>query len=359
MTFECRLQGEFDKILTVVDDKILSADPYIKKVSKSFINEPDYRSVAIVYNRKNTYGSVDINLVQVQTGSDINISVNTSADSVSDFNENDFINNIKSTVNIYALRSANEDVSETENKLEPLIVLISREYALYKDELLKSTYEHAGENIRGSSDEEQPRIIRRIKDALEKLGVKLNYRYSFVFAIYGFCVMMMTVTILFYTIELMVSSDYKLSGLEYVVFVAVLVVFLFGLMTVLGPAQKLFYKKMWNDEIYKFRGWYYEDANSTHYRVIRSESYNKMFLYENSMKIYLQGKLISLGYENMECIFETENWFVVMVDDNDIFSFAKCYMNAQEEELVRKILTPYYERRYKQVESEDSLFKDM
>ncbi len=359
MTFECRLQGEFDKILTVIDDKILSADPYVKKVSKSFVNEPDNRSVVIVYTRKNTYGSADINLAQIQTGSDINISVTISEGAVGDFNINNFINSIKRAVSIYDTCSVNDAAPQTKDKSEPLIVLTSREYALCKKELIKSTFEHAGENTRGRGDEDKPRIIRRIKDVLTKIGIKTDYRYNVLLAIYGFFAMMMTGPMLFYAVDDILNPDYKLSGLNFLVVIAVLSVFLFGLMIVLGPAQKLVFKKIWNEDMYKFRGWHYEHTNNTYYRVVRSDSYNQMQLYENSMKIYLQDQLVSLGYENMECIFETENWFVVMVDDNDIFSFAKYYMSSEEEELVRKILTPYYERRYKPVESEDTLFKDM
>lgn len=357
MTFECRVQGEFDKVLAAVEDRILSTAEDIKKIGESSAIESGYRSVVRVYNRKAARSRVDVNLILVQTGSKINISVTTSVGSGSDFDEEDFINNIKRAVNNYASLSIKEEVSEVGDESEPLIILTSREYSLYKDELFKSTFDHAGENTKSSNNKWEPGFIREIKDALAKKGINTNHRYSYLLGIYGLFPMIMGGGLLFLIINGIISWGYEFSVQGFLVFFVALSLFLFGLVLVLGPTQTLVFRRFWNSDTSKYRGWSATGIQNSN--GIRLDAYSQMLLYENNMKIYLQGKLVSFDYDNMECIFETENWFVIMVEDRDIFTFAKCDISESEEELVRKILTPYYERRYKIVESEDSLFKDM
>lgn len=361
MTFECRVQGEFDKVLAIVEDRVLSTAEDIKQIGESSAIEPDYRSVVRVYNRNTTDSRVDVNLILVQTGSDITISMTTSVSSGSDFDEDGFIDSIRNVIDNYTANSVKEDEAETKEKAEPLILLTSRAYTEHKDELLKGTYEHAGEHSLESRDRWVPGFCRKIEDALKERGVKIKNRYNYVLGAIGLFPAVMGGWLLVLACKNMISLGHEFFGLWLSSFIRSLIIFLPGFVLVFGPTQALISRRLWNKEILKFRGWHGNGIrnDSSNYRITNSSGYNQMLLYDKHLEIYLNNKLMRFGYENMECIFETENWFVVMVDDNDIFSFAKCDISAEEEELVRKILTPYYERGYKIVESEDSLFKDM
>ena len=75
---------------------------------------------------------------------------------------------------------------------------------------------------------------------------------------------------------------------------------------------------------------------------------NEIILHDKQAELCRGRKIVKNNYEILECIFETENLFVIMVEDRDIFAFAKCDMSSSEEKRVREILEPYYERGYKE-----------
>ena len=91
------------------------------------------------------------------------------------------------------------------------------------------------------------------------------------------------------------------------------------------------------------------------------KSINEMILHDEQAELCRGRKIVKNNYEILECIFETENLFVIMVEDRDIFAFAKCDMSSSVEKRVRKILEPYYERGYKREPkySPDQLFSNM
>lgn len=135
-----------------------------------------------------------------------------------------------------------------------------------------------------------------------------------------------------------------------------------GVSFILKPTQKMYQKWDWKRSKTRFR-YKWGDLSVTGHTLDNGtegiKNVNEMILYDKYAQFYSQGTANTLNYEYMECIFETNNLFVVMVRNNDIYSFQKCDMTYEEQEMVRKILTPYYERGYKPEVSTNQLFRDM
>ena len=118
-----------------------------------------------------------------------------------------------------------------------------------------------------------------------------------------------------------------------------------GVLYILKPTQKLF-RKMDSG----LEGWHFiysypiapVDAGIFDQNNNDINKTNEMILYNSRAKFYMAGEITVLEYADMEGIFETENFFVIMVRSDCIYSFQKCDMRQEVEQQVREILSPYY-----------------
>ncbi len=138
-------------------------------------------------------------------------------------------------------------------------------------------------------------------------------------------------------------NDYELFLIlsSVLFFVAILV----GVLYILKPTQILFHKKDW--ELDEKRFIYAQPVAPVISCIFAQDNKNvektdEMILYNNKAQFYFGEEVISLTYSEMEGIFETENFFVVMIRNNYIYSFQKCDMRQEVEQQVRKVLSPYY-----------------
>ena len=74
------------------------------------------------------------------------------------------------------------------------------------------------------------------------------------------------------------------------------------------------------------------------------ERKNGVVLNSESIEFYYKTGLRSVNYKDCASIFETDNLFVIMIQNNCIASFQKCNMTSSQQACVREWFSPYYKK---------------
>lgn len=378
---ECELQGNFDDILFDIERSLM-----VDEEAASDFRFENSRCVVRTY-------STGVNITLFQAGEVIKLIAVRTDDSLSGaftintFGEDIYLDTIKNAVEKYQNGEAvsredadinikEPDVGVDEKELDVSvdekepdvsadekepdvsvdekeaqgIVLNSEKYSQYKEEILKSTFEHCSDTrtrLLGNDREERkvPKLICcfiKGMDELKEDSIWKTYDYKLgkvgiVTAAIGW--------VLFSLFSKGIIGEFNIALVGIYLFVAFCVcVIILGIAFVLPPTQRMLERYEWRDVKNKFRGWTFDHLGINNLKV-KDTKINKsteVVLYDNKLEFFSGGKVITAPYEDLECIFETENCFIIMVKDRDIFCFAKQNLKAGEEELVRTILTPYY-----------------
>lgn len=71
---------------------------------------------------------------------------------------------------------------------------------------------------------------------------------------------------------------------------------------------------------------------------------NEVVLYEDYLEFYYDTGMKKVYYSDCVSVFETENFFVIMVQNNYIVSIQKNDMTKEQQDWVRESLSPYYKK---------------
>lgn len=389
---ECELKGDFDRILYDVESAVMNSGGIVNREEVSDANLDNNRCAVRAY-------SVGVNLTLVQSGSSIRlVAVHTdnsytgAALGVDTYGENLYLDAIRGAVEKYradgreAAISTREDFVSKKN-VEPVIIPTAEKPAKKeiklscgclqknKKELHKSTIKYCSDVLcRPLSDElsrpmSNTKVGRRTRQktiALTSIARKLesifkSKDYDYEMMVNGFYNIFMGIVSL---VVLNIVINYLASRLEkyahsltrseeywfdLILFLGVGVFFVvkmfLGVLYIFKPTQKLFQRMDWSLDETRFK--YSEPIAPVGLGIFDQNNKdikktNEMILYNNRAKFYLGGAVTVLEYVDMEGIFETENFFVVMIRNDCIYSFQKCDMRQEVEQQVREILSPYY-----------------
>lgn len=275
----------------------------------------------------------------------------------------------------------NEDNFEAEDSVKPVsgILLAAERHPEYEKELMKCTFKHCRDtrckafmwretDNKISKFEWKKRNIN-LKDIFEmwrevRSNKEINYDYGMRLA--GIILVVIGAFLAIYASDCLIGIMHiNISNILFLLFNIILLLaanaaIILGVLFSIKTTQVFFECLEWRLKITKFRQWkenkYILNADGTGIKNI-----NEMILHDRQAEFCLGRKIIKINYEKLECIFETENLFVIMVGDRDIFAFAKCDMSRDTERIVREILKPYYERGYKEAQkyTPNQLFNNM
>lgn len=230
-----------------------------------------------------------------------------------------------------------------------------------KDELYKSSYEHSSDTRynpisyemsraryrrRTSGKKLMDKFLLKIAKTMESKAKDTSYDYEMLVRgcsniVFGVVISGAYLVGVHFLNELIITNAY----ISLFIFAIAVVFICYGISYIIKPTQMIYRKFMWSWCVDKFVC-YQEDTlivrgilDKTSQDVEKS---NEMILYDNHAKFYMSGNIVEWDYKSMECIYETDNMFVVMVQSNYICSFPKCDMSSKTEEKVRAILSPYY-----------------
>lgn len=164
-----------------------------------------------------------------------------------------------------------------------------------KEELLDSTFNHSTETVRKDT---------RMDWLLTAIGV---------FAIVCFGIMLY---------QCIRYNSFAL--MNYICFVCYAII---AVLFIPKPMQCFLSKMGWRTNLSKF--------------AATSDKNGDVTLHDEKAEFTIGKKTVSVSYKYMEAIFETVNYFVLMVESKRILTFAKADLSDEQIDGVRKILADY------------------
>ncbi len=324
-------------------------------------NSDDIKTSEANYNINDTKISSDN--YETEANKDIN------SLEISNDEKNDELNNEKCLIKLNDDTKAgtlNNELKAEDIKLDnatgeaiKLVCKCDKEYII---ELYKSTFEHIKKDLwnpLGESAEKEYYVkstywwrnntyVCRIVEKLEAVFTINNFDY------YTMCRGVFCIVI--GTIMAMIGAQIKFEyiGLDYLFFyLCAQVIRLFmiyqafrGVMYILPISQKWYRIFEWSfSNRFVFRrklvpvgGSYMPDGSKGITKT------NEMILYDQHVKFYFETRIKTIHYSDCVNVFETENFFVIMVQNNYILSFQKSDISLEQQDLIRERFSPYYKK---------------
>ncbi len=176
-----------------------------------------------------------------------------------------------------------------------------------KEELLDSTFNHSTETVRKDT---------RIDWLLTAIGV---------FAVICFGIMLY---------QCIRYNNFTITN--YICFVCYAII---AILFIPKPMQCFISKMGWKMELGKFAA----SSNKT----------KEVTLHDEKAEFAIGKKVVSVSYKYMEAIFETVNYYVLMVESKKIFTFAKVDLNDEQTDYIKTVLGDYLSDKNSSEENSD------
>lgn len=259
------------------------------------------------------------------------------------------------------------------------LLLESKCYMEHLGELHNSTYENAGNVLLRPFSHERRKVKRLSSYWYGVWEREENKVYDDELKLMGIMELVIGIIIVVFMVsffdDMLNSENGNMSSIVWMILSMAVIVLgilamVIGGLKIYRPTQEKYLRKCWADS----RNLRYSRFRHKLCEVIKEYpkveeiviiSVTQIFLYQGAADFLphpasgMPRQKITVNYEYMECIYETKNLFVVMVKDEDIFSFPKCDMSLEEQEKLRSLLSPYYKRGYKPEALPNQLFRDM
>ncbi len=363
MRFECELQGDFDEILANIERSIMveAGKGYESYVENNRTVSRDYNSGA-GFVLTQSLDSVNI----VITGRDDSafesgIQFNLIKDAVKDFCK--ACEKEKSSISCPRTdeRIKEKKTSETSVKAFKFTCKCDRDYQV---EFFKSTFEHIDEDLwqpLGDFTKKDRFVLSTdlwrksgygsgIAKILESVLPLNNYDYCTMIRGF-FCILAGLVVVIF---GALFKFSYCRGDIEAIFLYILLQLFrLFmlyqifrGIMYILPFVQKWYRIFEWSctkrfvfkTKVVPVGGSYMPDGS----RGVSKT--NEVVLFDESLEFYYGTGMKKVAYGDCVSVFETENLFVIMVQNNYIVSLQKKDMTQEQQAWVKERLSPHYKK---------------